>query len=535
MVPMCAFAQVEVPRVQETVDVRIVELDVLVTDRSGNPVHGLIAADFVITEDGQPRTISNLAEFRSAVGSTTTPSPADSSSTTVQPDRPRQIVLFFDTLSTDAFSRTKAVRALTPLLETIHPSDEVMIVTWNRKLEVLVPPTSDRARLHAGLKKVPRGISRAPVNEQTPMVYSAGEESRRPSERRLERLREDTDAVTTARTVRALLSRLSGASGRKFLFIISDGLALGGERADARAADDFQGNYRGMLAEVARDANAAGVTFYTMQPMGLVTGSSVTDEDAESHEENLFNSGSAGRRQDRASQAASTLIMLARQTGGRFITNSNDLGAAVRLISRDMSNYYSIAWTAAPAATERERKLVVRVKDRDLRVRSRRSLIDRGPDTQLAQQMISNFMFPVNSNALKISLRGAGASDVGRRRFAVPVDVVIPYSTLAFISEGEGFVAEISLFVAASDQKDNVSEVRRFDRKVVAKQTDLKSMSKLQYVYGLDIDLQSRTGSNRVTVGVVDQLSKVTGFAVLEIPPPLPSSRIEKRSNKQKK
>lgn len=51
------------PRSNETIDVSIVNVDVFVTDRQGNCVRGLTAADFEIREDGRPQPITNFAEY----------------------------------------------------------------------------------------------------------------------------------------------------------------------------------------------------------------------------------------------------------------------------------------------------------------------------------------------------------------------------------------------------------------------------------------------------------------------------------------
>jgi len=299
-------------------------------------------------------------------------------------------------------------------------------------------------------------------------------------------------------------------------------LSVGGESGPIRPLEESNEKDRGMLEEITRDANASDVTIYTMQPMGLVTGSSITDQDDGSHAANVFTSGEAGRRQDRASSAAGSLIRLAEQTGGSFITNSNDLSAGVGRIERELANYYSLAYKpAAAVADEQSRKIVVRTVNRDLRVRARRSVLERSPDVQIAQELTANLMFPINANQLGIVVRSADSARRSRRRIAVPVDVIIPYSTLAFTSEGKGFVAELSFFVASSDDQSNVSEIRRYDRKVVIGQGDLKRLSKQFYVYGMDIDLQTRTRKNRITIGVIDQLSKARGFGVVEIPAPV--------------
>ena len=53
-------------KVAETIEVRVANVDVVVTDRTGHPVHGLTKDDFEILENGKPQTITNFYEVGSA-------------------------------------------------------------------------------------------------------------------------------------------------------------------------------------------------------------------------------------------------------------------------------------------------------------------------------------------------------------------------------------------------------------------------------------------------------------------------------------
>src|SRR6185503_20782018 len=70
------------PTFLETLDVRITNVDVVVTDRAGKAVRNLRRDDFVILENGAPQAITNFAEYGGSAGaaeSVTTPSAATAS------------------------------------------------------------------------------------------------------------------------------------------------------------------------------------------------------------------------------------------------------------------------------------------------------------------------------------------------------------------------------------------------------------------------------------------------------------------------
>jgi Ca-activated chloride channel family protein len=82
----------ETPRLGETVEVSIVNVDVVVTDGKGNRVRGLTRDDFEIFENGKPQPVSNFAEYASdgpdarvtVAGEATTSAPAPHEKRTFQ-------------------------------------------------------------------------------------------------------------------------------------------------------------------------------------------------------------------------------------------------------------------------------------------------------------------------------------------------------------------------------------------------------------------------------------------------------------------
>src|SRR5438270_4573313 len=85
--------------VAESIEVRVVNVDVVVRDHAGKPVTGLTKADFEIFENGQKREITNLYEVRApapaALSATATPAAASPAEPALEV-RPRNIVLFVD-------------------------------------------------------------------------------------------------------------------------------------------------------------------------------------------------------------------------------------------------------------------------------------------------------------------------------------------------------------------------------------------------------------------------------------------------------
>ena len=103
------------PAFTDTVSVEVVNLDVFVRDRSGQPVAGLTAVDFEFFEDGKPVAISNFYAVddgrrvaEEALGVESPPSgeppPAEAPSST--------LIAFVDNFNLSAFHRNRALGEL---------------------------------------------------------------------------------------------------------------------------------------------------------------------------------------------------------------------------------------------------------------------------------------------------------------------------------------------------------------------------------------------------------------------------------------
>jgi len=107
------------------------------------------------------------------------------------------------------------------------------------------------------------------------------------------------------------------------------------------------------LAELARAANRANTSFYTVDPRGLVAGPDLDmDVPLEEWNQHIW-------------KTQNTLRLLAEFTGGQAIVNRNDVEEALREIDAETSDYYIIGfYTNNPDLTVRTRSLRVEVHDR---------------------------------------------------------------------------------------------------------------------------------------------------------------------------
>jgi VWFA-related protein len=107
---------------QETVNVRVIEVPVTVTDRGGNPVRGLTAANFQLFDDGKPQTITAFDDIDFA-------SKQDVSAISpLNANARRSFLLLFDIGYSDVKSIARAREAATKFVQSnVQPRDLVAV------------------------------------------------------------------------------------------------------------------------------------------------------------------------------------------------------------------------------------------------------------------------------------------------------------------------------------------------------------------------------------------------------------------------
>jgi VWFA-related protein len=156
----------------DQVEVNVVNLDVFVTDKAGNPVPGLQQKDFEVFEDGKRVEISNFQEVDrgAAPAAPTAPvvdedpqMPSMSLALGTAPAEAMHLVVYIDNFNIRPANRARVLRQLREFVTSeLNPKDRVMLVTYDLGMQVRLPFTTDRSVLGRALD----GIERLSANGQ---------------------------------------------------------------------------------------------------------------------------------------------------------------------------------------------------------------------------------------------------------------------------------------------------------------------------------------------------------------------------------
>ncbi len=372
--------------------INFVRVDVIATDKRGDPVLDLTQTDFEVSEDGAAQTVEQFKLIKSdgqvRAGDEpprTIRSQYDEESE-AQRDDVRLFVIFFDDYHVRLGSSLGVRQPLANFISSLGPNDLVAAMYPLSPLET-VAFTRDHDKIaRAAMKFEGRKFDYRPRNELEEKYANYPAET-------VERIR----TQVTLSALRGLSTRLGGLrEGRKAVIVVSEGYTymLPPQKRDAVASMPGLGNpnrnnplagndqmeqtagffadaeLQTDLREVYNEANRNNTALYMLDPRGLASGEFDISENINYQVDQRY-----------LNATMDTLRVLADQTDGRAIVNRNDLAKGLQQAVRDSSAYYLIGYNSTKAPQDGKfHEIKVRVKRPGVEVRSRKGYWAFTPD-----------------------------------------------------------------------------------------------------------------------------------------------------------
>lgn len=522
----------------ETIDVNLVNIDVYVTDKRGEPVLGLTRDDFELLEEGRPMTISNfyaVEDGRPAgppVVAETGAEPVESAPAEpaavepVVPDEQRlHLVVYIDNFNIRPFNRNRVFRRLREFLAQLTPEDRVMLVSYDRSLHYRHPFTGD-----------PQLVAQALFELETVTGHAVHQDSDRRDLLRDINDAEDigevlwnvrtfaessfNDLSFTVDAMREIVDSLAGLPGRKALLYVSDGISMKpgeemfyvllqkfNDTSVMSIAQEFDASR--LFEQLASQANANRVAFYTIDAAGLRPPTASSVEFAEISQAGV----TAFYDQTLISNLQAPLLTLAERTGGKAILNTNDVGPDLAEVSRELRNYYSLGFTPAHSGSGRQYDIEVRVKGRkDLVVRHRETYRDKPVDARISDGTMATLLFGESRNpmGINLALRDSVPDAQGDGYYLVTVVVEIPIREITLVPREEMHVGRARVFFVAMDEEGGLSEVQETPVDLRIPNDRVEEARGQLYPY--QVQLRMRPGAHRLAVGVLDEVGAVAAY-----------------------
>lgn len=494
--PLLAQDQPDQSAFGEAIDVRVVNVEAVVTGRDGERVRGLTRDDFRLLVDGREVPIGFFNEVTDGIVADVADGASTEGGQVAEAGAPepdvvgRNVMVFIDDSFGTAPHRNALLDRIGKSLDRLSPRDQIAVVAFDgRKLDLLSDWTADRGRIAEALAKA-RGrrahglIIRAQLRDinkalgastaiqgftPLPVPTTAGESGGRfGAGYEGASFLESGGGVTL--DIPSLLNRVVAASaaamravavpqGRKVMLLLSGGWPLmeqtspRGLLEERTASLDWMASagYGSAGAAVFRPlvdtANLLGYTLYPVDMPGLGPGTGAEVQDTDFSSNRMISSP-----WDEATDYG--LNYLAQETGGKAAVNSARLEALDRM-AEDTRSYYWLGFTPAWKADDRHHRIEVEARRPGLRVRARSGFSDLSRRTEMAMSTEGLLLFgpkPEAPDRQLIKVEMGKPQRAGLSTVKVPVTLSIPAGALTIVPVTGGYAAEASLSVGALDR-----------------------------------------------------------------------------------
>jgi VWFA-related protein len=560
------------PSFGETVEINLVNVDVYAADPKGNPVTGLRKGDFQVLEDGKPVDVTNFAAFEAQPAG----APADAASApedgwnlviffdnfNLHPSsRARAVRQLREFLAREITPRDRVMlvtQDFTLNLRLPFTADQAVLARTLDELDRLsvhgLEIDQQRKQAVDLIMTIQQDANSGPQPQSCPLEIATPAHTFA-SARRQEVLRA-IGGLTT------MVNALSGVPGRKAVLHVSDGLPLkpgeelfeflialcGGSGlppAPPQMAEESPSVGRRQLAVVqtpsvdepeftketyqaasqaqmdaesysvlkelqalAAHANAQRVTLYTLQASGLqAPEASVASYGPQDRLFQFPAIGTSLRTNNRDS-----LQLLADDTGGRSILDTNDFLPDLARLRQDFESYYSLGYSPAHSGDGREHRIEVKVKRADVRIRYRQSYRDKPLLEKVVDRTLAALFYGFEENPLGVALEVGDQTPGASGNVSVPIRLKIPLFKLAILNhEAEGvFEGSLRVLVAARTPDGDSSPLRQVAVPIrIPRKGVLNAMGQF-YLYTLTLEL--KPGEQRVAIAVRDEIAATTSY-----------------------
>lgn len=564
---------------RETVEVRLHDLDAIVTDRDGKPVRGLTREDFILLEEGKPQVISNFSVFDATATSTLaegTGAVADGTAPPQPAATPRRFIFFIDEMAIQSHARTTLKKHALALVRQMKPGDVATVLRPTGTARIVQDYTSDIAALEKSLTRAIddtklrmtapafaelRALRRATEVAQSPTEIAVAKQTYAEASR--------NRVETRLGQLRALVASAAQTEGKKILVLITSGLSArpgleayshdeqlqifemkADNSADALAAAQSSGNplsmiraeaavmqakrgWRGMdrvdftdftthIDNIARSAAAEGITIYALTPEVPLFLDASKGADSPNEGSTMGGGDVTGRdlippqMLDQLLQyEAETLTSFAEKTGGKWFRGPGNIDDTFQQVTSDLENYYSLGYRAQ-GDLSKPRRIEVRVKDRpDLRVRTRSEVIDRSMARDMSDRVIAELLYPRSINELHMEVKAERPQKDGRQ-YVVPFEVVIPVEKLTLLQAADGtYRGTVSVHYAAAKEGREFLSYGRQEQLIELSERQYKELRRIKYRYSSTVTVPK--GNIRIALGVIDNRSRSASLQTLNV------------------
>lgn len=508
----------EIPKPSYEVEVIVTNVDVVVTDKARKRITGLKPENFEIYEDGLLQRVTNFYEVKGMEVYVFAPDkekdklllplkPSPKSAAQIR----NKIIIYFDNWHLHPMNRNWSVKKLESFIRNNFSQDsnnQGMVVYLDQKLEIIKEFTSNQWQLIQAINQVKRRTG------QSLLRIRAKEDLRKELNRMVTETRdvgkfenyerafgyarnyvedEQNDLIHSLKSMNAFIDYLAGIEGKKILIYVSDGLPINpGEEVFAFLDQAFPaGNARAeamnydatkFFKELTARCNANEIALYPVNAQGLE--SMILSADKQTGW-NFYTQGS-GMVKPGSRVKNDALKLMAMETGGLAILNTNDIESGLKRIENDLQFYYSLGYVSPHREDNKYHSIQVKlvgVKEK-YNVRLRHGYLRISPEKKIKEAVLSRLFLHRQYNPMNIMVQDMPLETMpGTNKFRLILKILIPIKSLTLYSRENDYIGQIKVYFVLMDSENHLSPCYELTQEVKIPAEDYEIAIKRSYPY----------------------------------------------------
>ncbi len=517
------------PTFSETVEVRVLNLDVDVTDAKGAPVRDLARQDFTLKIGGKVVPIDYFARVDEGVfhAPDLAAAPPEQVMATYKRGEeafvPRNFLIYIDLGYLPPGLRDRSLSALRDLVTRLGPNDATRVILFDRAPKVLVDWTTSKEATMAALSQVERqgvGMSRLQSQQQAIALMDSTPRTRRSASTRIQIAQQYAAQIapeieTMIASMKHELVTLTPLNGKKAFLFVSGGFEyqpgfVMAQYAAGNLPTLANMNVRNIptdLNALVQSANADQITFYTVDATGLTAEGTPASEGTPLANQLGFEnrpSVTFQARQDRQNG----LQLVARDTGGIALLNTNDFERGLSRVYQAVSTYYTVGAPLSKLGITGYQDVKVEVNRPGVTVRVRRGF-QALPEAQVVGNRARATMeTDLTYGAIPAKIQTAPPTPE-KSLYILPITVIVPASSLTFVPAGDKASARAEFYIGSVDDRGGASDLTRQETTFEIPADKVTSNEPMRF----DARLQTKKGNYRIVVNVRDSATGKMGTA----------------------
>jgi VWFA-related protein len=538
---LLAGAQAQTPQDSsvfgEQIDVRVVNVEAVVTDRSGNRVSGLKPGDFRLRVDGKEVPVEYFSEVKE--GRALNP-PAEAgkpgeNQTGAKPEAAvpglaegavgTYYLVFIDDYFAIPQQRDLVLKSMKADLSRLRPEDRMAIVAYDGgRLAMLSSWSSSREDLarafDQAMARKAHGFERriearsfatdegfasqtvgdnAPLDTLTRMAGGLNQRQAAFGNTLYRQVQGDVQAAVSA------MRGFAAPRGRKVMLLLSGGWPFsiqsyitGGNGMPTREVPEGDK----LFSPLTRTANLLGYTLYPVDLPGVQTAA----VDAEAAVPGGFSSIAE-------QEVEGSLKFIAQETGGTPILNSNRTVALAKAES-DTRSFYWLGFSPTWQRNDKPHDIRLEARRPGLQVRSRTGFLDLSRKAEVSMEVESALLFGTPPGGVKMPMK-VGTPVKTHGGTEIPITLGLPVDLMTVVPVDGKFAAQLELRFAASDAAGNSSEIPVLPVSLKSERPPTPGK-----VVKYETKITLRGGANHIVVAAYDPLSGKIATAEADVKTP---------------